>query len=271
MKMPNLLRLFYMSVWRELLTSTRYKVNFIFDILSSALWGFGMLIFVVAFDKNLFGSTVGSTNSIAFLIFGVSYQAWTGIALWGAPGMLQGELSSGQIDYTFTCPFSRYFYILSNIAASLFRNTLFFLPMFLVGLYFTMETLTPLGLLLGLVASVISVASLAQLGVMFASLVLKYKEISAVFSFINFAFQMLTGMFIPVQLLPIPLRLLGYCLPITFRIDLLRHYVMNTNTIMPIINEWEVLLAQLIILAIIAKITVLYLERIAKEEGLHYI
>jgi len=134
-----------------------------------------------------------------------------------------------------------------------------------------METLTPLGLLLGLVASVISVASLAQLGVMFASLVLKYKEISAVFSFINFAFQMLTGMFIPVQLLPIPLRLLGYCLPITFGIDLLRHYVMNTNTIMPIINEWEVLLAQLIILAIIAKITVLYLERIAKGEGLHYI
>jgi len=176
--MPNPLRLFYMAVWRNLLTLTRYKANFIFEILTSALFGFGMLILAVAFDTNLLGKMVGSTNYVAFIILGISYQSWQGTALWGAANMFRGELSTGQIDYTFTCPFSRYFYIVSNIAASSVQSTVFFLPMFCVGLYFTMETLTPLGLLLGLAATIVSVAALAQLGAIFASLVLRYREVT---------------------------------------------------------------------------------------------
>jgi len=269
--MPNPLRLFYMAVWRNLLTLTRYKVNFIFEILTSMLFGFGMLILAVAFDTNLLGNMVGSTNYVAFIILGISYQSWQGTALWGAANMFRGELSTGQIDYTFTCPFSRYFYIVSNIAASAVESTLFFLPMFCVGLYFTRETLTPLGLILGLAATITSVAALAQLGAIFASLVLRYREVTAIFGFFNFAFQMLTGMFIPFQLLPLPLQIVGYCLPITFGMDLLRHYVMNTKAIMPVAYEWAALLAELIVLAIIAKLAVLYLERTAKEQGLHYI
>ena len=269
--MPNPLRLFYMAVWRNLLTLTRYKANFIFEILTSALFGFGMLILAVAFDTNLLGNTVGSTNYVAFIILGISYQSWRGTALWGAANMFRGELSTGQIDYTFTCPFSRYFYIVSNIAASSVQSTVFFLPMFCVGLYFTMETLTPLGLLLGLAATIVSVAALAQLGAIFASLVLRYREVTAIFGFFNFAFQMLTGMFVPFQLLPLPLQIIGYCLPITFGMDLMRHYVMETIPIMPITYEWTALFIELAALALIAKLAVLYLEKTAKEQGLHYL
>lgn len=114
----------------------------------------------------------------------------------------------------------------------------FFLPMFCAGLYFTMETLSSLGLLLGLAATIVSVAASSQLGVIFASLVLRYREITAIFGFFNFAFQMLSGMFVPFQLLPLPLRIIGYCLPSTFGMDLMRHYVMGTTPILPIIYEW---------------------------------
>jgi len=260
-----------MTVWREFLTLTRYKANFLFSILTSALFGFSMLLFAVAFDVSLLGKTIGSTNYVAFAILGLSFQSWQGTALWRASGIFQGELSTGQIDYTFSCPFSRYWYIISNIAASAVQETLFFIPMLCVGLWFTGETLTVTGIILGLIATILSVAALAQLGAIFASLVLRYRQVTAIFGFFNFAFQILTGMFIPVQLLPIPLQIIGQSLPNTFGMDLLRYYVMGTNSIMTVEYEWALLFIQLMILAVIARLTVLHLEKTAKEQGLHYI
>jgi len=269
--MPNPLKLFYMAVWRNFLTLKRYKANFLFTILTSVLFGLGMLLFAFAFNASLLEETVGSTNYVAFITFGVSFQAWTSIALWSASNIFQGELSTGQIDYTFSSPFSRYWYIVSNIAASAVQETIFFIPMLSGGLWFARETLTVTGVFLGLTATVLSVAALAQLGTIFASLVLRYRQATAIFGFFNFAFQMLTGMFVPFQLLPTPLKLVGQSLPITFGMDLLRYYTMGTKSIMAVEYEWAFLFTQLIILAVIAKLTVLYLERAAKEQGLHYI
>ncbi len=269
--MVSPIKLFYMAVWRELLTLTRYKANFIFEILSSLLFGFGVLIFGVAFDSSLLARTVGSANYIAFFTLGVSFQSWQSIALWRAAGMFQGELSTGQVDYTFSCPFSRYWYIVSNIGASAFLETVFFVPMLCVGLWFTKETITVSGLLLGLAATLLSVAALAQLGTIFASLVLRYRQVTAIFSFFNFAFQMLTGMFVPFQLLPLPLQVIGYVMPQTFGMDLLRHYVMRTTLIMAVEYEWISLFIVVLALSLIAKMATSYLERTAKEQGLHYI
>ncbi|MBO3803168.1 MAG: ABC transporter permease [Candidatus Brockarchaeota archaeon] len=269
--MARALKLFYMAVWRNFLVLTRYKANFLFEILTSLFIGGCMLILSAAFDTSMLGEMVGSTNYVAFMIFGISFQSWQGTALWSAADLFRGELSTGQIDYTFSCPFSRYWYIVSNIAAQAVQSTIFFVPMFCVGLWFTGETLTFPGLLLGLAATTISVAGLAQLGAIFAALVLKYRQVTAIFGFFNLAFQFLTGMFIPFQLLPAPLQALGFGLPITFGMDLLRHYVMGTRPLMVVEYEWIALFAQLVALSAAAKFFVSWLERNAKEEGLHYI
>ncbi|MGQ9514934.1 MAG: ABC transporter permease [Thermoproteota archaeon] len=267
----NPFKLFYMAVWRNFLILTRYKANFFFEILESLLVGGCMLLLSFAFDTTMLGQTVGSTNYVAFMIFGISFQSWQGIALWSASNIFQGELSTGQIDYTFSSSVSRYWYIVSNIAAQAVQSTIFFIPMFLIGLWLIGDTLTISGIFLGLAATLLSVAALAQLGTIFASLVLKFRQVTAIFGFFNIAFQFLTGMFIPFQLLPMPLKIVGQALPMTFGMDLLRHYVMKTNPIMVIENEWVLLLIQLIALSLIAKLTTIYLERSAKEQGLHYI
>ena len=269
--MVSPMKLFYMAVWRDLLTLKRYKANFLLSIVTSVVAGFGMLIFAIGIDTSVLGDAVGSTNYVAFVIIGISYQSWQGIALWRAAGIFQGELGSGQIDYTFSCPFSRYWYIVSNIAAAAVQETIFFTPMLCVGLWLTMETLTVTGLLSGLLATMVSVVAMAQLGAIFAALVLRYRQVTAIFGFFNAAFIFLTGMFVPLQLLPAPLQVAGYGLPMTFGMDLLRHYVMGTRSIMAVEYEWASLLLQLVVLALIAKLTVLRLERVAKEEGLHYI
>ena len=96
--------LFYMAVWRNWLSLKRYKLNFVFEILTSTLFGFGMLLISLAFDASLLERTLGTRDYASFMIIGVAYQSWQGIALWGAAEMFRNELGSGQIDYTFSCP-----------------------------------------------------------------------------------------------------------------------------------------------------------------------
>lgn len=265
-------RLFYMSVWRNWLTLKQYKVNFFFSFLSGALFGLGMLMFALVFDTELLQRTVGTTNYVSFAVLGVGYQAWQGVALWGASEMFRNELSTGQIDYTFTCPFSRYGYILSNVAALAVQETIFFVPMFAVGMWFTRETLTLSGLALGLLGTLLSVGVLVQMGAFFGALVLRYRQVTAIFGFFNFAFQMLTGMFVPVQAMPAALRAVGLTLlPQTYGMDLLRHYVMGTDTIVPAAQEWGMLVLQLVVFGALAKASVALLERSARDQGLHYI
>jgi ABC-type Fe3+/spermidine/putrescine transport system ATPase subunit len=153
-----------------------------------------------------------------------------------------------------------------------FAHALRGVPMLAVGLWFTRTTVTVGGLLLGLLATALSIAALAQMGACFAALVLRHQQITAVFGLFNFAFQMLTGMFIPIQVLPRALRYVGIVfLPMSFGMDLLRHYVMGTRTVLPVPYEWAVLGAQVVVYAIVARFVVGWLERIARDQGLHYL
>ena len=265
-------RLFYMAVWRDWLVLKRYKLDFTFAMLSSALFGVGMLLFALAFDSSLLQRTLGTTNWMSFMTFGIAYQVWQGVVLWGSAEIFRNELSSGQIDYTFTCPFSRYAYILSNVAAKALIDSFGFIPMFVVGLWFTRSTLTLDGLALGLAATALSVGSLSQMGACFAALVLHHQHVSSIFSLFNFAIQMLTGMLIPLQLLPAALRAFGIiAFPQSLGIDLLRHYIMGTQTLLILPVEWLILLAQFVGLGVLAQQAVRRLERSAREQGLHYL
>jgi ABC-2 type transport system permease protein len=270
--MVNTARLFYMAVWRDWLTLKRYKLNFVFELFSSALFGLGMLLFALAFDTALLKRTVGTANYVSFMIFGIAFQSWQSVALWGATEIFHNELASGQIDYTFSCPFSRYCYMICNVTALAVRSTILFIPVFAVGLWSTCETLTPLGLLKGLLATALSVGALVQMGVCFAALVLRYQQVTAIFGLFNFGFQMFTGMFLPLQILPRSLSTIGIvALPQSFGMDLLRHYVMGTRNVLNPVYEWLVLLGQIVLYGFLAQLAVRHLERTARKQGLHYL
>jgi len=53
--------------------------------------------------------------------------------------------------------------------------------------------------------------------------------------------------------------------------DLLRHYLMGTRTLLVMPFEWLALLAQFIGLGLLAQLAVRRLERSAREQGLHYL
>jgi len=52
---------------------------------------------------------------------------------------------------------------------------------------------------------------------------------------------------------------------------LLRHYVMGTRSLLPVPHEWAIMAARLFVFGVLAKLTVRWLKRTAREEGLHYL
>jgi len=263
--------LLYMRTWQTLKLWTRYKANFIFDLISPLLWSVGMLLLVPIYQSSSIGAMIGTSNYIAFLLLGLGFQMYQGVALWGSSSRLREELSLGMVDYVFSSPASRYWYVISSTVSLAVTDTISYIPMFAVALLFIGPSFTMLDLALAGLAVFLTVSVLAQMGALFSTLVLKFKNVNAVFVFFNFGFQILSGMLIPIQVLPDPVKVIALAFPVTFGIDILRHHLLHTIPAFPLHLQWSALLLELAILGFAARLALVYVERSARREGLHYV
>lgn len=266
--MKELINLTILSTWRRIKTITRYKMNFILEVLMSFAWGFGLLIFSFIIDPTRFASSIG-TNYFSFLIIGVAFQAYTGAAVWGSPYEVQSELTTGQVEYTFASPVQMYYYMLSySISQALIGTVFDILPMFAIGAIFAQNLPSLTSILMALFTIVLTFLVLSQLGVIITCLLLIFKNVSALNSFLNFLFQVATGMLVPIQFMPNELKVLAFAIPLTHGMDLARHFIVGSNTIWSVEIEFGALIVSLILLTLVARFSVSYVERKAKVEGL---
>lgn len=267
--MSGLLALTLTSTWRRIKIITRYKMNFALELLMSFAWGFGLLLFIPLIDPARLQSAVGSSNYFTFLLIGVAFQAYQSAATWGSPWEIRGELSTGQIEYTFASPVSRYSYVLSYSLSQAIVATVFdLLPMFSIGIL-VLGRMPPIqSLILMLLAITLCFLALCQIGVVVSCALLVFKNISSLINIMNFLFQIATGMSVPLQLMPNELKILAFCIPITHGIDLARHAIMGSSTVWPVEVEIGALTLFLALYTLLARFAVTRVEGKAKRGGL---
>jgi len=266
--MNGLLALAFMSTWRRVKEITRYKVNFVLGVVMNFVWGLGFTIFATVVDPGKLQSTIGSSNYLVFSLIGLAFLAYQGASNFGA-WEIHDELTRGQIEYTFASPVSRYLYILSSSLSEAIISTIFMLmPLFTIAMLFA-GSLPPLtAIALTFISVALTFLALCQIGVIITSALLLLKNISALMSIFNFLLQIATGMLVPVQFLPEPIKALAFAIPMTHGIDLARHFILGTSTIWPVEVELGGLVALLAVFGLLAKFATSYLERRAKVEGL---
>lgn len=266
--MNQFLRLTFMSSWRRIKEITRYKVNFTLEILMSFVWGIGLLVFVTVADPGKLQSTIGSANYFVFLLIGIAFQTYSGASTWGA-WEIHDELTKGQIEYTFASPVSRYYYILSYSLSQAIIGTIFsLLPMFAIAVLFSGIPPSPTAIVMTCISVMLTFLVLCQVGVLITSALLILKNVSAIMSIFQFLTQIATGMFVPVQFMPDPIKVLAFVIPMTHGIDLARHFILGTSTVWPVEVEFGALVLLLMVLSALARFSTSYLERKAKIEGL---
>jgi len=262
------LTLMFMSTWRRVKEITRYKVNFTIETLMSFVWGLGLLLFAALTDPTKLQNTIGSTNYSIFLLLGVAFQAYQGASTWSA-WEIHDELTRGQIEYTFASPVSRYYNILSHsLSQAIIGTMVSLLPMFAIAVLFSGILPSPAAMAMTCTSIALTFLALCQIGVLIASALLILKNVSALMDVYNFLLQIATGMFVPVQFMPEPIKALASVIPMTHGIDLARHFILGTSTIWPVEVELGGLVALLVAFGVLAKFATSYLERRAKVEGL---
>ncbi|MBO3804140.1 MAG: ABC transporter permease [Candidatus Brockarchaeota archaeon] len=266
--MNGFLALTFMSSWRRIKEITRYKVNFALETAMSFVWGLGLLVFAAVADPGKLQYAIGSANYPIFLLIGVAFQTYQGASTWGA-WEIHDELTKGQIEYTFASPVSRYFYILSHSLSQAIVGTIFgLLPMFALAVLLLGALPSPMAMAMMSISVILTFLALCQVGVVIASALLALKNVNALMQAFNFLLQIATGMFVPVQFMPEPIKALAFALPMTHGIDLSRHFILGTSTVWPVEVELAGLVILLLVFGALAKFSTAYLERKAKMEGL---
>jgi ABC-2 type transport system permease protein len=238
------------------------------------------LIFLAVIDITIVDQAVGTTNIAAFMFLGVAFVPFINVGLWESSITLASDMELGKLEYSFTCPISKYWFIVGNALGVAATNTIFFIPMFAFALAFVGLGYSVLELLLGLLAIVLSVFVLVQIGAIFSSLVLKYRKVSSLFGVLSVTFQFLGGTYVPVQTFPPILKAIALGLPNVFGIDLLRVHMLGTTPILiewvssitlAIALEWIILVIELVMFFLLARVAIRYGEKAAMETGYYYL
>ncbi|MFX0091122.1 MAG: ABC transporter permease [Candidatus Hodarchaeota archaeon] len=278
--MPSALQVAYSAAWRRVIHMTKYRANFIGQIISSVLSLALYILFVPVMDLNLIETTTGTRNLAGFMFVGIAFNAYISVALWQTAIFLQSDMELGKLEWAFTCPISRYSYIVGNAIGVAFTQTLFFIPMFLFALLFVGFTFSIFDLILALSAAILCIAALVQLGAMFSSLVLRYRKVNSIFGVFDLIFRFIGGAYVPVQTFPFLLQAVAMLIPTAFGIDLLRVYLLHTTPILAvfvqdaglaILLEWLILIVELVLFYVLAKIAIAQGEKAGMREGFYYL
>ncbi|MHA2212590.1 MAG: ABC transporter permease [Candidatus Thorarchaeota archaeon] len=274
------LRIAYAVAWRRIRHMTKYRLNFEGSVASRVMSLVFYLIFLAVIDITIVYQAVGTTNIAAFMFLGVAFVPFINVGLWESSITLASDMELGKLEYSFTCPISKYWFIVGNALGVAATNTIFFIPMFAFALAFVGLGYSVLELLLGLLAIVLSVFVLVQIGAIFSSLVLKYRKVSSLFGVLSVTFQFLGGTYVPVQTFPPILKAIALGLPNVFGIDLLRVHMLGTTPILiewvssitlAIALEWIILVIELVMFFLLARVAIRYGEKAAMETGYYYL
>lgn len=246
---PGLYTILVASFRRRCQELKRFWTEYLTDRL--AIVGFigGIMLFLPVYDNPVVHSRLETNEILPYLLIGAAFMPIYGIAIWEGVDQLQREIQSGIIDYTLSSPIRLYSYIVISIMVGCMFLVIDALPVFFAGVLLAEKVS---GILPALLSVGVTLLLLVQVGIVMACLALVYPSIAPFTRFVNVVFQFLTGMLIPVLLLPGWLQDIAVLLPMTAGIDLARHYLTGSAVIWTIKSEWLIMLFETAVAAVLA-------------------
>jgi ABC-2 type transport system permease protein len=214
-----------------------------------------------------FAERAGTSDIVGFLFLGFTAYMWISMVLWGPGTALRTEQVRGSLEALFLTPASR----LVILFGPAFSQIVWALYMFgLVGVALVFLFGVPIGLteaLRALAVIVVSVPALYGLGALFASIVLRFGEVSALVQTVRGVFTVFCGMTFPIVVLPEWGRAVALTLPPTYLIGGLRSVLLAEADLVSLTPELAILLALGLFLCGAAVVAFRRTERYARRGG----
>jgi len=214
-----------------------------------------------------FAQRAGTVEIAGFLFLGWATYMWISMILWGPGTSLRNEQVRGSLEALFMTPVSRLVILFGPIVSQVVWALWMFAVVGAALIIFFGMTVTPLEALRALGVILVAVPALYGLGALFAAVVLRFGEVSALVQTVRGVFTVFCGMTFPIVILPEWARAVALALPPTYLIGDLRKVLLNGSDLASLIPELAILATLGLALCGFAVVAFRRTERYARRGG----
>ena len=214
-----------------------------------------------------FAARTGTNEVAGFLFVGWATYMWLSIILWGPGTSLRTEQIRGSLEAIFLTPASRLVVLFGPAVSQLVWAIWIFV---IVGMALWIGfgvSIGPLEALRAFAVIVVGVPALYAIGALFAAVVLRFGDASALVQAVRGVFTALCGMSFPIVVLPDWAQKVALSLPPTYLIADLRAVLLTGASLGRIVGDLGILAAMGAVLAAMAVIAFRHTEQHARRGG----
>jgi ABC-2 type transport system permease protein len=214
-----------------------------------------------------FARNTGTAQVAGFLFLGWAAYMWISMILWGPGTALRTEQIRGSLEALFVTPVSRLVILFGPLVSQVVWAIWMFGIVGVVLVVLFGVPITPFDALRALGVILVAVPALYGLGALFAAVVLRFGEVSAMVQGVRGVFTVFCGMTFPIAILPDWAHRVALTLPPTYLIGDLRSVLLGSSSVISAIPDLAILLGLGIAILVLAVLAFRSTERHARRGG----
>ena len=214
-----------------------------------------------------FASRAGTTEIAGFLFLGWAAYMWISMILWGPGTALRTEQVRGSLEALFMTPVSRLVILFGPVVSQVVWALWMFAIVGVTMVAIFGVSITGPEVARAFIVIMVGVPALYGLGALFASVVLRFGEVSALVQAVRGVFTVFCGMSFPIIVLPEWGRAIALTLPPTYLIGDLRKVLLMESDLASIVPDLAILLSLGLGLCGLAIVAFRRTERYARRGG----
>jgi ABC-2 type transport system permease protein len=253
--------------WRQY---WRYPLNAVSSVLQPLVWLTPVYFMGLAFSVNGqalgFAGYTGTTDYISFILIGTALSNFISAVFWGMGYALKNDMDAGVLESNWLAPISRPVLLIGHTITNMIVTTVTSIIMLIIGAWlFGFQTSG--ATLAAVVIAIPMLLGLYGFGFMFAAVVMLMREANTLTDVGSFLVQIFSGANFPVTVLPKWLLPIALALPLTYGFDAIRGVLLETDTLLPIVLEYVIMLIFMVAMIAIGLAAFRRLERSVRQRG----
>lgn len=271
MNIKNILRVFRARFKISMKIYFRYPVNFIMTLFDPLIWLTPFYFMSKSFSTGgrLIGFEKYSGNSdyMSFLVIGYMISSYISTVFWVMGFSMKEEMRQGVLESNWSAPVNR---IVLMISKSLFQFCATTFEIILTGVvcYFAFGFRITNGMLMAIAFLIPGIIGMLGLGMAIGALVLLAKEANGIIDITSSLISAFSGGYFPVKVMPRGFFFISMAIPLTYIYDSSRAILINQTSLLPLKNEFLIIIIAMFGFCIIGNWIFMRVERKCRELGI---
>lgn len=252
---------------KEILNLSNYKMSNLIGICVPTVT-FLLIAKIVFANQGVQFGEFRAMNYFPFAVSGIIISMYLVAPISYMNEQIKHERNMGILETILVTPTNLLTVFFSIYLWNLLLTIIFTLPFLIFGIFYLKTSLNLLDTILLITLSFFSLAVFFGISIIFCALIIIFKEIGHLASIVNNCFRIFSGIYIPINYLPLWMQDVSRWLPITYSVRSIRSIIFHNYSLLPIAKDIFILMLFLLIITPISILLLNFAIKRAKIKGL---